>query len=386
VPYRWYASDEPEGERLLTAAGQDGLTLPVVVTPDAEVLVAPSDAELASHVGLATTPSADFYDLIVIGGGPAGLGAAVYGASEGLRTVLVERTATGGQAGQSSRIENYLGFPDGVSGAQLTDRARRQAAKFGAEVLTTREVTGLEINGSARTVRFSDGSELSAHSVILATGVAYRQLTAPGLDEMTGRGVYYGSALTEAANCKDHDVYVVGGANSAGQAAVYLARGAKSVTMLVRGPSLTRSMSHYLIEQVGNVPQVSVRTCTEVVGARGDGHLEALTLRDANNGGTEDVEAQWLFVFIGAAPLTGWLDGVVMRDKKGFVLAGPDLTVEGERPPGWPLDRAPYHLETSVPGVFVAGDVRAESAKRVASAVGEGAMAVMLVHRYLEKL
>jgi thioredoxin reductase (NADPH) len=386
VPYRWYASDEPEGERLLTAAGQDGLELPVVVTPDAEVLVAPSDAELAGHVGLATTPSAGFYDLIVIGGGPAGLGAAVYGASEGLRTVLVERTATGGQAGQSSRIENYLGFPDGVSGSQLTDRARRQAAKFGAEVLTTRDVTGLEINGSARTVRFSDGSELSAHSVILATGVSYRQLTAPGVEEMTGRGVYYGSALTEAANCKDHDVYIVGGANSAGQAAVYLARGAKSVTILVRGPSLTKSMSHYLIEQVRNVPQISVRNCTEVVGAYGDGHLEGLTLRDANTGGTEDVEAQWLFVFIGAAPLTGWLDGVVMRDDKGFVLAGPDLTTEGERPPGWPLDRAPYHLETSVPGVFVAGDVRAESAKRVASAVGEGAMAVMLVHRYLEKL
>lgn len=386
VPYRWYASDEPEGERLLAAAGQDGLELPVVVTPDAEVLVAPSDAELAGHVGLATTPSADFYDLIVIGGGPAGLGAAVYGASEGLRTVLVERTATGGQAGQSSRIENYLGFPDGVSGAQLTDRARRQAAKFGAEVLTTRDVTGLEINGSARTVRFSDGTELSAHSVILATGVDYRRLTAPGLEEMTGRGVYYGSALTEAANCKDHDVYVVGGANSTGQAAVYLARGAKSVTILVRGPSLTRSMSHYLIEQVGNVPQISVRTCTEVARAYGDGHLEGLTLRDANTGFTEDVEAQWLFVFIGAAPLTGWLDGVVMRDGKGFVLAGPDLTMDGERPPGWPLDRAPYHLETSVPGVFAAGDVRAESAKRVASAVGEGAMAVMLVHRYLEKL
>ena len=386
VPYRWYASDEPEGERLLTAAGQDGLELPVVVTPDAGVLVAPSDAELAGHVGLATTPSAGFYDLIVIGGGPAGLGAAVYGASEGLRTVLVERTATGGQAGQSSRIENYLGFPDGVSGAQLTDRARRQAAKFGAEVLTTRDVTGLEINGSARTVRFSDGSELSAHSVILATGVSYRQLTAPGVEEMTGRGVYYGSALTEAANCKDHDIYIVGAANSAGQAAVYLARGAKSVTILVRGPSLTKSMSHYLIEQVRNVPQISVRNCTEVVGAYGDGHLEGLTLRDANTGGTEDVEAQWLFVFIGAAPLTGWLDGVVMRDGKGFVLAGPDLTTEGERPPGWPLDRAPYHLETSVPGVFVAGDVRAESAKRVASAVGEGAMAVMLVHRYLEKL
>jgi thioredoxin reductase (NADPH) len=386
VPYRWYASDEPEGERLLTAAGQDGMTLPVVITPDAEVLVAPSDAELAGHVGLATRPSADFYDLIVIGGGPAGLGAAVYGASEGLRTVLVERTATGGQAGQSSRIENYLGFPDGVSGAQLTDRARRQATKFGAEVLTTREVTGLEINGSARTVRFADGTELSAHSVILATGVSYRQLSAPGLEELTGRGVFYGAALTEAAACKDQDVFIVGGANSAGQAAVYLSRGAKSVTLLVRGPSLTKSMSHYLIEQVGSVPEITVRSCTEVAGATGDGHLEGLTLRDANTGTTEDVKAEWLFVFIGAAPLTDWLDGVVMRDDRGFVLAGPDLTVEGERPPGWPLDRAPYHLETSVPGVFVAGDVRSESAKRVASAVGEGAMAVMLVHRYLEKL
>jgi thioredoxin reductase (NADPH) len=222
--------------------------------------------------------------------------------------------------------------------------------------------------------------------VILATGVSYRQLLAPGLEDLTGCGVYYGSALTEAANCKGQDLYIVGGANSAGQAAVYLARGASSVTILVRGPSLTKSMSHYLIEQVSNVPEISVRTCTEVAAGRGDGHLEGLTLRDANTGGTEDVDAQWLFVFIGAAPLTGWLDGVVMRDEKGFVLAGPDLAVSGDRPPGWPLDRAPYHLETSVPGVFVAGDVRAESAKRVASAVGEGAMAVMLVHRYLEKL
>ena len=386
VPYRWFAADEPEGKRMLEAANEDGLTLPVIITLDHEVLVAPSDAELAAHVGLATTPSADFYDLIVIGGGPAGLGAAVYGASEGLRTVLLERTATGGQAGQSSRIENYLGFPDGVSGAQLTTRARLQAAKFGAEVLTTREVTGLEINGPARTVRFSDGSGLDAHSVILSTGVEYRQLKAPGLEPLTGCGVYYGSALTEASACSGSDVYIVGGANSAGQAAVYLARGARSVTILVRGPSLIKSMSHYLIEQVENVPNIKVRTCTEVVGARGDGHLEGLTLRDANTGSEEDVEAQWLFVFIGAAPLTGWLDGVLLRDEHGFVLAGPDLADGGEQPADWPLDRPPYHLETSVPGVFAAGDVRAESAKRVASAVGEGAMAVMLVHRYLEKL
>jgi thioredoxin reductase (NADPH) len=386
VPYRWYASDEPEGQRLLAAAEADGLDLPVVITPDADALIAPTDAELARHVGLATTPSKDFYDLIVIGGGPAGLGAAVYGASEGLRTVLVERTATGGQAGQSSRIENYLGFPDGVSGSQLTERARRQATKFGAEVLTTRDVTALEVNGSARSVRFADGSGIDAHAVILATGVSYRQLAAPGLGDMTGRGVYYGSALTEAANCDGQDIYVVGGANSAGQAAVYLARHAKSVTILVRGPSLERSMSYYLIQQIAGIPEITVRTCTEVIEARGDGHLESLTLRDTATGATEPVDAQWIFLFIGAAPLTDWLDGVVVRDERGFVVAGPDLSIEGDRPRGWELDRAPYHLETSVPGVFVAGDARAESAKRVASAVGEGAMAVMLVHRYLEKL
>jgi thioredoxin reductase (NADPH) len=386
VPYRWYASDEPEGQRLLAAAGADGLRLPVVITPDGEALVEPADAELASRVGLATTPSKDFYDLIVIGGGPAGLGAAVYGASEGLHTVLVERTATGGQAGQSSRIENYLGFPDGVSGAQLTSRARRQATKFGAEVLTTRDVVGLEVNGSARTVRFADGTAIDAHTVILATGVSYRQLEAPGLGEMTGRGVYYGSSLTEAAACSEQDVFIVGGANSAGQAAVYLARSARSVTILVRGPSLQRSMSYYLIQQIDGIPNISVRTCTEVIAAHGDGHLESLALRNTANGATETVSAQWLFLFIGAAPLTDWLDGVVTRDERGFVVAGPDLSVEGRKPRGWTLDRAPYHLETSVPGVFVAGDARAESAKRVASAVGEGAMAVMLVHRYLEKL
>jgi thioredoxin reductase (NADPH) len=386
VPYRWFSTDEPEGQRLLAAAETDGMRLPVVITPEGEALVEPSDPELASRVGLATTPSASFYDLVVIGGGPAGLGAAVYGASEGLRTVLVERTATGGQAGQSSRIENYLGFPDGVSGAQLTDRARRQAAKFGAEVLTTRDVTRLEVNGSARTVRFSDGTAIDAHTVILATGVSYRRLTAPGLERLTGRGVYYGSALTETASCSGQDVYIVGAANSAGQAAAYLARTAKSVTLLARGPSLAGSMSHYLIQQIQGIPAISVRTCTEVIAANGTDHLKSLTLRDTATGRTEEVAAGWLFVFIGAAPLTDWLDGVVMRDDRGFVLAGPDLSVAGQRPRGWQLDRPPYHLETSVPGVFVAGDVRAESAKRVASAVGEGAMAVMLVHRYLERL
>jgi len=386
VPYRWYSSDEPEGRRLLQSAGADEQRLPLVVTPDGEALIEPSDQELAGRVGLATTPSEAFYDLIVVGGGPAGLGAAVYGASEGLRTVLVERTATGGQAGQSSRIENYLGFPDGVSGAQLTERARRQAAKFGAEVLTAREVVGLEVRGSARRVVFGDGSFVDAHTVILATGVSYRQLAVPGVAELTGRGVYYGSALTEAVNCTDHDVFIVGGANSAGQAAVYLARTARSVTMLVRGDSLEKSMSHYLVQQVAAIPAITVRTCTEVAEAHGTDHLERLSLHDSATGTKQMVDAQWIFVFIGAAPLTDWLDGVVMRDERGFILTGPDLFTDGERPRGWPLDRPPYHLEASVPGVFVAGDVRAESAKRVASAVGEGAMAVMLVHRYLEKL
>ncbi|MER8236970.1 FAD-dependent oxidoreductase [Streptomyces sp. NPDC094049] len=385
VPYRWYASDEPEGRRLLEAAGADGHRLPLVLAPDGTVLIEPEAQELAAHVGLATTPAAAFYDLVVVGGGPAGLGAAVYGASEGLRTVLVERSATGGQAGQSSRIENYLGFPDGVSGAQLTDRARRQANRFGAEILTAREVNGLDASGAARIVRFSDGSEVTAHSVILATGVSYRQLAAPGCEDLTGRGVYYGSSLTEAASCEGQDVYVVGGANSAGQAAVFLARGAKSVTLLVRGESLAASMSYYLIQQIEEAPNITVRPRTVVEAAHGEEHLERLTLRDAASGGSETVDAQWMFVFIGAAPLTEWLDGTVLRDEHGFILAGPDLTPDG-RPPGeWELDRPPYHLETSVPGVFVAGDARSQSAKRVASAVGEGAMAVMLVHRYLEQ-
>ncbi|MFJ7297285.1 FAD-dependent oxidoreductase [Streptomyces collinus] len=385
VPCRWYSSDEPEGRRLLAAAGTDGMRLPVVITPDGTPLVEPEAVDLAARVGLATTPTADFYDLVVIGGGPAGLGAAVYGASEGLRTVLVERSATGGQAGQSSRIENYLGFPDGVSGAQLTDRARRQASKFGAEILTAREVTALEVNGAARIVRFSDGSAVAAHSVILATGVSYRQLAAPGCEDLTGCGVYYGSALTEAPACQGQDVYIVGGANSAGQAAMYLSRGAKSVTLLVRGESLAASMSHYLVQQIEESPNIRVRARTVVEEAHGDGRLERLTLRDVDSGETEQVDAQWVFVFIGAAPLTGWLDGTVLRDERGFILAGPDLTADGRPPEGWELDRPPYHLETNVPGVFVAGDARSESAKRVASAVGEGAMAVMLVHRYLEQ-
>jgi thioredoxin reductase (NADPH) len=383
VPYLYYSIDDPEGARLLEAAGASPEDVPLVITTDGTALRSPSDAEIASACGLTTDPVSDFYDLIVIGGGPAGLGSAVYGASEGLRTVLVERQATGGQAGQSSRIENYLGFPDGVSGAQLTDRARRQAAKFGAEVLTARDVVALEARGSARVVRFGDGSEIAAHAVVLATGVSYRSLNAPGVKELTGRGVFYGSAATEAPGCRGEDVYIVGGANSAGQAAVFFSKHAATVTLLVRGPNLEASMSTYLIKQLEAIDNVSVRTRSEVVEAHGDGHLQSLTICDRETGNIDSVKAASMFVFIGAAPRTEWLDGVVERDKRGFVRTGPDLVVDGQRPPGWPLDRDPYHLESSVPGVFVAGDVRADSVKRVASAVGEGAMAVTLVHRFL---
>lgn len=377
--YSWFMADEPEGERLLNAAGADSLRLPVVVTEHGDPLVEPSDAELADKLGLTTTPSQEFYDLIVIGGGPAGLAAAVYGASEGLRTVLIERTATGGQAGQSSRIENYLGFPDGVSGGQLAERARRQAEKFGAELITARKAIALEVNGPKRTVRFADGGSVDAHAVILATGVAYRNLDAEGCNELTGCGVYYGAAISIASDCEEEEVYVIGGANSAGQAAMYLSRTAKSVNIVVRAPSLQASMSYYLIQQIEANPKINVLTCTEVQRATGDGHLERLTLVNNRTEEIEEVSCARMFIFIGAAPRTDWLDGVLARDDHGFILTGPDL----RNVCGWTLDRPPHHLETSVPGVFATGDVRSTSAKRVAAAVGEGSMAVMLVHRYL---
>ncbi|MFI5491432.1 FAD-dependent oxidoreductase [Actinoplanes sp. NPDC051859] len=384
VPYRWLGADDPEGRRLLDAAGVGPEAIPLVVTADGRALTQPGAQELAEAVGLSTAPDRDFYDLIIVGGGPAGLGAAVYGASEGLKTLLVERRAVGGQAGQSSRIENYLGFPDGISGAQLTDRARRQAGKFDAEVLTTREVTGLRADGSARTLTFADGGEVSSHAVVLATGVAYRPLAAEGVAELTGSGVYYGSAATEGPSCAGSDVYIIGGANSAGQAALFFARYARSVTLLVRGDSLEASMSYYLIQQLHRIDTIHVRTRCEVVGARGDGRLEAITICDSKNGQTTSVECGYLFVFIGAEPRTDWLGDTVRRDERGFVCTGPDLLRDGGRPPGWNRDRDPFYLECSVPGIFAAGDVRASSVKRVASAVGEGAMAVTLVHRYLE--
>ena len=334
-------------------------------------------------VGLTTSAATDFYDLVVVGGGPAGLGAAVYGASEGLRTVIIERQATGGQAGQSSRIENYLGFPDGVSGAQLTDRARRQATRFGAEILTTRDVCSLTPNGSALTVTLDNGDSIGAHSVVVATGVSYRELQSPGVGDFTGRGVYYGSASTEAEACADRDVYIVGGANSAGQSAVFFSRVAKSVTLVIRGESVEAGMSSYLVDQLNAIDNITIRTQTVVAEAAGSDHLESIKLLHVPSNESEEVDTSHLFVFIGAQPRTDWLDGILVRDEHGFVLTGPDLVVDGRRPTGWGIERDPWPLESSVPGVFVAGDVRADSVKRVASAVGEGAMAVTLVHRYL---
>jgi thioredoxin reductase (NADPH) len=382
VPYRWYNVSDPEGLHLLAAAGAEASQAPVVITKEGKPLVQPSLLEVANAVGLSTTPQGEFYDVVIIGGGPAGLGAAVYAASEGLKTVVVERAAAGGQAAQSSRIENYLGFPDGVSGDQLTDRARRQAQRFGAELLTARSVVGLEVRGPARRVLFDDGSSVLTHAVVLATGVSYRQLEAAGADELVGRGVYYGSSATQAESCLGDHVIIVGGANSAGQAATFFSRYAKKVTMAVRGDSLEKSMSSYLIEQIASIPNIEVRLNTTVQSCAGRDHLQCVTFVD-HDGGQEVVDSGHLFIFIGAAPLTDWLPEELVRDASGFVVTGPELTLGDNRPASWDLERDPYLLESSIPGVFVAGDVRAQSVKRVASAVGEGALAVTLVHRYL---
>jgi thioredoxin reductase (NADPH) len=387
VPYRHLDLTDPAAARLLSAAGLGAdVELPVVLLPEGEVLQRPSLRELAARAGLSTEAGSPFYDLVVVGGGPAGLGAAVYGASEGLRTLLVERAATGGQAGQSSRIENYLGFPKGLSGAELAQRARDQALRFGVEVVTASEVTGIEPQGDGRVVHLDGAPSVTAHAVVLATGVSYTRLPSAAVDAFSGRGVYYGAATHEAVNCTDQAVYVVGAANSAGQAALFFRRYAAKVVIVARGSDLRRSMSEYLVARIEADPKIEVRTCTEVVGAAGDEHLEVLDLRDNTTGAVEQVEAGWLFVFIGAVPRTDWLGERFVRDGRGFVLTGLGLLGDdGRPPPDWPLERDPYLLESSVPGVFVAGDVRAASMKRVASAVGEGAMAVSLVHTYLER-
>jgi thioredoxin reductase (NADPH) len=377
VPARFLDVErDSEARELLTVTGLDPDRLPVALLEDGEVLPRPTILELAERLGVTGTPAADHYDLVIVGGGPAGLAAAVYGASEGLKTVLVESEAPGGQAGQSSRIENYLGFPSGLSGSDLARRATDQARRLGAELLTVREATALRVEGSGRVVELSGGGELSANCVLVASGVSYRQLDTPGFSELTGAGVYYGAAMTEARSCRDQHVVVIGGANSAGQAAVHFSAYAQRVTMLVRR-TLQDSMSHYLVEQIAALPNVEVRTGTTATAAHGNGRLEALRLRAAD-GAEEDLAADACFIFIGAAPRTDWLGDVVARDERGFILAGLDAKAAG-----WSLAREPYLLETTVPGVFVAGDVRARSVKRVASAVGEGSMSVSLVHQYL---
>jgi thioredoxin reductase (NADPH) len=378
VPARWLDVErDGEARQLLTVAGVGDDGLPVALLEDGSVLERPTVLELAERLGVAGQPASEHYDLVIVGGGPAGLAAAVYGASEGLKTIMVEREAPGGQAGQSSLIENYLGFPAGLSGSDLARRATDQARRLGAELLTLQDATGLRVEGSGRIVELSGGGTLSASSVLVASGVSYRQMDAPGFRELTGRGIYYGAAMTEARSCADQHVAIIGGANSAGQAAVYFSTYAERVTMLVRGESLEKSMSHYLIEQIEALPNVEVRTRTQAVAAEGDGRLRALRIQDSD--GSEIVEeVDACFVFIGAAPRTDWLAGVVARDDRGFILAGLDAKDDG-----WPLARDPFPLETSVPGVLVAGDVRARSIKRVASAVGEGSMAVSLIHQYL---
>jgi thioredoxin reductase (NADPH) len=382
VPARWLDVErDGEARELLRVAGVDADRLPVALLEDGSVLERPTVLELAERLGVTGQAAQDHYDLVIVGGGPAGLAAAVYGASEGLRTVMVEREAPGGQAGQSSLIENYLGFPAGLSGSDLARRATDQARRLGAELLTVQDVVGLRAEGSGRLVELSGGGTLSANCVLVASGVSYRKHDAPGFAELTGAGIYYGAAMTEARSCADQHVVIIGGANSAGQAAAYFSGYAARVTMLVRGDSLEKSMSHYLIEQLAARPNVTVLTQSSAIAAEGeDGHLRRLRVRGVGGDGVIEsvLDADACFVFIGASPRTDWLDGVVARDERGFILAGPD--VQGA---GWPLPREPYLLETSVPGVFVAGDVRARSIKRVASAVGEGSMAVSLIHQYL---
>jgi thioredoxin reductase (NADPH) len=373
------ASAPADGAVAWTPAGR----LPVVFFADNSFLIEPSRAQLAERIGLRTRAESRFYDLVIVGGGPAGLAAAVYGASEGLRTLMVERDAPGGQAGTSSRIENYLGFPAGLSGAELARRAVAQAQRFGVEILNPQEATGLRREDPYRIISLSDGSEVSCHALVVATGVSYRKLAVPGIDRLTDAGVYYGAAMTEAISCKGEDVYLVGGANSAGQAAMYFSRYARRVVILVRGESLSKGMSHYLVDQILKTPNIEVRPHASVVGVHGGETLEAIDVADSQAGTVETLPGRSLFIFIGAEPRTAWLDGVVERDAHGFLLAGNDLVRDGKLPAGWNVDRQPFLLETSVPGVFVAGDVRHGSVKRVASGVGEGSITVSFIHQHL---
>lgn len=380
VPYQWLDVEVDREATALLEVAAEPPTIPALVLQDGQVLSAPSNIEALAAVGVAVKAEQPFYDLVIVGGGPAGLAASVYGASEGLRTLLLEREAPGGQAGQSSHIANYLGFPRGISGSELSRRALDQARALGTEVLLGRQVESLATTGSAKNLRLEDGTEVTAHAVILAMGVSYRRLDAACAEELTGAGVFYGAASTEVASTRGEDVYLVGGANAAGQAAVHFAASARSVTILVRGAGLTTTMSRYLVDQLEALPNVRVRAHTRVGAVAGDGHLEEIVVRSELDGSEERLPTGLLFVFIGALPGTEWLEGAVDRDERGFLLTGPAACVGGR----WPLERQPFSLETSMPGVLAAGDVRADSMKRVVSAVGEGGVAVHLVHRYLD--
>jgi thioredoxin reductase (NADPH) len=387
IPYQWIDLDaSAEGKTLVDRATQaangERPKLPLVLFTDGAQLCDPDPAAVAERVGLKTRAEKPFYDLAVVGAGPAGLAAAVYGASEGLKTIIIEREAPGGQAGTSSRIENYLGFPAGLSGADLTRRGVAQARKFGAEILNPQEVRSVRVDGQYRVLTLGDGSELSARVLVVATGVSYRMLDIPGAEALTGAGMYYGASTAEAMSCRDEELYIVGGGNSAGQAAVHFAQFAKQVTILVRGTGLGATMSQYLIDQISATPNIRIEPRTQVISVGGNEHLECVTVECAD-GQRQQRQASSLFVFIGAAPRTDWIGETVVRDKKGFILTGSDLMVNGKRPAGWPLDRDPFLLEASVPGIFCAGDVRSQSIKRVASAVGEGSIAVQFTHQYL---
>ncbi|QOY85557.1 FAD-dependent oxidoreductase [Paludibaculum fermentans] len=383
VPYRWL---EPEGVadvRVLAALAGRTPALPALIFPDGTILEQPDLPQVAQKLGLATVPSRRFYDVIVIGAGPAGLACALYCSTEGLKTVLVEREAAGGQAGLSSRIENYLGFPSGLSGADLARRGVAQVKRFGVEVLAPADAVGLSVEGEYRVVKLSNGQELAAHSVVIAAGVQWRRLDVPGMDQLTGAGIYYGAATTEAASCKDEDVYIVGGANSAGQAAVHFAEVARSVTMIVRGDALSKSMSHYLVQRIETIPNISVMPNAEVESVCGEGRLQEISVRHFPDKRIEKLPASALFIFIGAEPHTEWLDGVVRRDNKGFLLTGANVLSDGKRPAGWKMDRDPYLLETSVPGVFAVGDVRDGAVRRVANSVGEGSIVLYFIRQYM---